>query len=226
MKKTILLLHGALGSKKQFSSHSDSLSEDYDVHAINFSGHGGERVNKPFSMKLFMQDVIDYIDQNQLRNIHIFGYSMGGYVALKLAASGAEYIQSITTLGTKFDWSEKATEKELKMLNPEKIEEKVPQFAASLKAEHQVDNWKKVVEQTAQMMILLAQKEQLTANDLQKINIPVTVALGEGDQMVSQAESKWAVGHLPNSTFKLIKNCPHPLHQVPIDELQKLIIGE
>jgi esterase/lipase len=167
---------------------------------------------------------MDYIDKNQLRNIHVFGYSMGGYVALKLAAIGISSIQSITTLGTKFDWSKTATEKELKMLNPEKIEEKVPQFANSLKAEHQAKNWKEVVKQTAKMMTLLAQKEQLTSSDLQKVDIPVTIALGDEDQMVSQEESNWAVDHLPNSTFKLIKNCPHPIHQVPIDELRKLII--
>jgi len=74
------------------------------------------------------------------------------------------------------------------------------------------------------MTTLLAQNEQLEPTDLQKVNIPVTVALGDSDQMVSEEETNWAVGHLPNSTFKLIKNCPHPLHQVPIEELKKLII--
>ncbi|MEX2379287.1 MAG: alpha/beta hydrolase [Vicingaceae bacterium] len=224
MKKTILLLHGALGSKKQFSHLISTLDHNSDVHAINFSGHGGMEIKEAYSMKLFMENVNDYVAKNQLQNVHIFGYSMGGYVALKLAASGAKFIQSISTLGTKFDWSEKATGKELKMLNPEKIEEKVPKFAASLKTEHQGEDWKKVVEQTAKMMLYLSQKEQLRNSDLQKINIPVTIALGDTDVMVSQAESQWAVNHLPNAQFKIIKNCPHPLTKVPIEAIKELIL--
>lgn len=224
MKQPILLLHGALGSKKQFKRLIDSLGNNYDVHAINFSGHGGEQTKAPFSMDLFMQDVNKYVKENQLQKIHIFGYSMGGYVALKLAAAGANYIQSIATLGTKFDWSITATEKEVKKLNPEKIEEKVPQFAASLKAEHQGEDWKKVVEQTAQMMLHLSKEEQLTQNELQKIQLPVTLALGDADQMVSREETTSVEKHLPNAKFETLKNCPHPLTKVPIEEVKRLIV--
>lgn len=224
MKQTILLLHGALGSKKQFKPLIKSLGEIYDVHAINFSGHGGMEIKEAYSMKLFMENVNDYATKNQLQNTHIFGYSMGGYVALKLAASGAKFIQSISTLGNKFNWSKEATEKELKMLNPEKIEEKVPQFATSLKAEHQGEDWKKVVEQTAEMMLYLSQKEQLSPIELQKIDIPITIALGDADEMVSQKESQWAVSHLPNAEFKIIENCPHPLTKAPIEAIKELIL--
>lgn len=224
MKPTILLIHGALGSKKQFNPLIESLGDNYDVHAINFSGHGGEQIKEAYSMDLFMRDVNEYVEAHQLQNIHIFGYSMGGYVALKLAAAGVDYIQSITTLGTKFDWSKTATEMEVKKLNPEKIEAKVPQFAASLKAEHQGEDWKKVVEQTARMMLHLSEKEQLTESELKKIQLPVTLALGDADQMVSRKETAWLEKLLTNVRFEIIKNCPHPLTKAPIEEVKGLIV--
>ena len=54
---------------------------------------------------------------------------MGGYVALQLANKHPKYVQKIITLGTKFAWDKETAAKEVKMLNPEKIEEKIPAFA-------------------------------------------------------------------------------------------------
>ena len=42
----------------------------------------------------------------------IFGYSMGGYVALHAARRHPERIGSIMTLGTKFAWDTPTAEKE------------------------------------------------------------------------------------------------------------------
>jgi esterase/lipase len=42
MKKTLLLLHGALGSEKELIPLKKLLTETFDVRSFNFSGHGGE----------------------------------------------------------------------------------------------------------------------------------------------------------------------------------------
>lgn len=223
MKPAILFLHGALGSKKQFNAIIQSIDQTHEVHALNFSGHGGQAIQKAFSMDLFMQDVNDYVKKHQLKDIHLMGYSMGGYVALKLAAQKADYIKQITTIGTKFNWSEDAAEKEIQLLNPEKMEEKIPQFVDSLKKEHAGEDWKQVVRETAKLMKNLALKEKLSKNDLKNIQTPITIARGDQDQMVSQAESEWAVKHLPQATYKVLENCPHPLPKIPITQFIKLI---
>jgi pimeloyl-ACP methyl ester carboxylesterase len=51
---------------------------------------------------------------------------MGGYVALKTAVLHPGRIEAIVTLGTKFHWDPENASNEVRMLNPEKIEEKVP----------------------------------------------------------------------------------------------------
>ncbi|CAF3356859.1 unnamed protein product, partial [Rotaria sp. Silwood2] len=37
-----------------------------------------------FSIELFADDVVTYLEKNNLENIDVFGYSMGGYVAFSL----------------------------------------------------------------------------------------------------------------------------------------------
>ncbi len=52
---------------------------------------------------------------------------MGGYVALYLAKHHLQLVHKIFTLATKFHWDETVAANENKRLQPEGIEEKVPQ---------------------------------------------------------------------------------------------------
>jgi pimeloyl-ACP methyl ester carboxylesterase len=53
------------------------------MHLI-FQGHGSDTTNGDFSIERFANDTLDFLDQHQIDSVNIFGYSMGGYVALKL----------------------------------------------------------------------------------------------------------------------------------------------
>ena len=84
--QTLLILHGALGASDQFIQLQQSLQESYQVHILDFTGHGqAPDTDAPFSMKLFATNVLDYLDRNKLEKTNLFGYSMGGYVAMYLA---------------------------------------------------------------------------------------------------------------------------------------------
>ena len=122
MKQKLLLLHGALGSKKQLLPIKTLLEPHFDAYSLDFEGHGDFASDKEYSIVLFTKNVIDYLDKNSIDAINIFGYSMGGYVGLNTALNFPDRINSIVTLGTKFDWSIESASKEIKMLNPEIIE--------------------------------------------------------------------------------------------------------
>jgi esterase/lipase len=80
----LILLHGAIGSKEQLHPLAETLNQYYTIHTLNFTRHGGENIpDKSFSIELFAKDVLRYMQQRNIENISIFGYSMGGYVACK-----------------------------------------------------------------------------------------------------------------------------------------------
>lgn len=223
--KSILLLHGALGSASQFEPLKKLLSTQYRVHTFSFEGHGGVLSSQDFSIDLFTKNTLDYIKQNRLEKVFIFGYSMGGYVALNLAKNHPELVDKIITLGTKFDWSEASAAKEVKMLNPEKIEVKVPAFANYLQKLHAPNNWKEVLTKTADLMLGLARGKRFLEADLQAIHHKVLVAVGDKDNMVTQEETKTVANLLPNSEFKLLKGVEHPIEKLDIEMMKELIVN-
>lgn len=165
MNANLLLLHGALGCKDQFDPLAKILEDHFNLHLLNFEGHGGEHSDIHFSIDLFAGKTSDFIKENKIEGTNVFGYSMGGYVALKLALNQPGTINKIITLGTKFQWDETTAEKEIKMLNPENIELKVPQFAAELKRRHYPEDWKIVMKKTAGMMHALGNGQAMKLSD-------------------------------------------------------------
>ena len=105
MKPNLILLHGALGCADELATLKAILSEQFNIHSFDFDGHGTNTSNLDFSIDLFSENLNCFIEEHDLAPCHVFGYSMGGYVALKLASTDPEKIGKIVTLGTKFDWT-------------------------------------------------------------------------------------------------------------------------
>ena len=116
--KNLILLHGALGSKTQFSELKTLLDNDFNVITFNFEGHDGRAATQEYSIALFTENTLRILEEHQIDKAGFFGYSMGGYVALNLALKHPGKVDKIMTLGTKFNWTAEAAAKETRMLDP------------------------------------------------------------------------------------------------------------
>ena len=99
----LLLLHGALGNKVQLKALQKLLADDFNVHTLNLEGHGGRVSNDEFDMERFAGNVLEKLQTLGIFKTDIFGYSMGGYVALTFAKRHPELIDNIVTLGRNFN---------------------------------------------------------------------------------------------------------------------------
>ncbi|CAM3288589.1 Alpha/beta hydrolase [Flavobacterium longum] len=219
--KNLLLLHGAVGSSRQLEGLAKALSSEYTVHTLNFSGHGGRELPEVFSIETFADDVLSFLDAEGLTSVFIFGYSMGGYVALFLARHHPEKVSSVFTLATKFEWSPDIAQREAKMLDPEKIQEKVPAFASALKARHQPISWEQVLSRTAAMMLSMGARNPLSTPDFSAIMQPVRLAVGDNDTMVSIAETTAVCRQLPCASLAVLPNVQHPIEKIVIADLAR-----
>lgn len=220
----ILILHGALGSASQLDPLKTALqSKGHQVHSMNFSGHGGEPFQQQFGIEQFAEDVSLYLNNHNLKQVDIFGYSMGGYVTLWLAHLYPNRIGKIITLGTKFDWSTESASREVKKLNAEKILEKVPAFARILEHRHAPNDWKVLLQKTADMMLGLGNHPLLTKEILQTITHPVTVCLGDQDDMADRGYSEEVATFLPNGKFFLFDSTPHSIEKVELNRITDLM---
>lgn len=221
----LLILHGAIGAKDQFYALADNLKSNYTIHLLNFAGHGGETMPERFTIEAFAKNVLDYLDKNNIKTINIFGYSMGGYVALHIAKHHPERINKIFTLATKFLWTPEIAEKEIKMLDAAKIEEKIPAFAETLKNRHQPNDWKLVLQKTQAMMVDLGNNNRLHLPDYNSIEHTVQIGIGDKDTMVSLEETIAVYRNLRNSTFIVLPQTAHPIEKVDTKRLSSEIIS-
>ncbi|WP_299758701.1 alpha/beta fold hydrolase [uncultured Pontibacter sp.] len=222
--ENVLLLHGALGSAAMLKPLKEALQDTYSVFTMDFSGHGDKALpQEPFAMQLFVKDILRFLDQESIESTHIFGYSMGGYAALSLGLQHPQRIRSIYTLATKFAWSEETAEKETKLLNPERVEEKVPAFAARLALRHSSQDWRQVMRSTAGMMQKLGKSPILTTETLPKLTLPVQLAVGDHDSMVSIDETLWAYRLLPNAYLQVLPDTRHPFETLSVQNLSEQI---
>lgn len=222
-KYPLILLHGALGAKRQLESLKAELSTNFDVHSLTFAGHGGVPNDAPLSMELFAQNVVDFMDENSIEKAHFFGYSMGGYVALTLASTHPERVLKIVTLGTKFAWTPDFSALEVKKLNPEKIIEKVPKFAAYQDSLHTPLDWKQVMHNTADMMLELGNGSGLSETQIHQISTSTLITIGDLDNMSTVEESQLIAEQLPHGSFKIMEGFEHPIEKINTAEMSETI---
>jgi pimeloyl-ACP methyl ester carboxylesterase len=222
--RPLLLLHGALGSASQLNPLKASLEEHgLIVHTLNFSGHSGEPFSKQFGIETFAADVVNFLKLHHLHQVDIFGYSMGGYVALWLAHRYPDMVVKIVTLGTKFDWSPESAAKEIKKVDPDKILEKVPAFARILEQRHTPNNWKELLQKTGNMMEQLGHKPLLTEEVLKNIKSDVLILRGDLDDMADLMYSKKVAEMLPHAKFASLEKTPHPIERVDVKFLVRVL---
>lgn len=222
--KPLLLLHGAIGAKDQLQPLAEELKNNFEIHSINFSGHGGAAMPNTFSIKIFANDVLNYLKENNIEKINIFGYSMGGYVALYLAKHHPNKVEKIFTLATKFEWTPDIAQKEIKMLDADKIAEKIPAFEKTLEKRHQPNDWKVLLQKTSDMMIALGNNNTLRLSDLANIIIPVTISVGDDDNMVTLSETKDVCRNLKNGRLIILSDTLHPIEKIDVSNLGKELI--
>lgn len=82
----LVLLHGWAMSSVVFSELSAELSRDFRVLAPDLRGHGGSDPGSGYGCSAFAADLSEWFTRLDLRHAALLGWSLGGEVALTLAA--------------------------------------------------------------------------------------------------------------------------------------------
>jgi 2-succinyl-6-hydroxy-2,4-cyclohexadiene-1-carboxylate synthase len=98
----VVVLHGFTGSLECVSGIAEALADRYSVVRIDLVGHG--RSDAPddvarFTMACCVAQVAEVIEELAGGSAHLIGYSMGGRVALSLAATHPDCVESLVLVG-------------------------------------------------------------------------------------------------------------------------------
>ena len=221
----VLLLHGALGSSEQLVPLAERLRALHAVELLDFEGHGDAPARgRAARVEHFAGNAAEAIEQRLGGRAAIFGYSMGGYVALHLAATRPELVSRVVTFGTKLRWSAEIAAREGEMLDAARIRAKVPRFADTLAARHRAAGWEAVLAATREMMTALGARPLLDAATLATIPHAVRVMVGDRDATVSLDECVDAYRALGSGELEVLPGTPHPFEKVDLDRLATSLV--
>jgi pimeloyl-ACP methyl ester carboxylesterase len=213
----VILIHGALGAVDQLEPLAAPLGERFRVHRLELEGHGSTPSDAAYTPERFADNARAFMERRGIARASVFGYSMGGYVALALAAECPQLVARVATLGTKLAWSPDVAARETSRLHAPTIRAKVPRFADALEKRHAgAGGWEAMLTRTAAYMTSLGAKPALDDAALARVQQPVRLMGGDRDAVVTVDETRDAARRLTAGELAVLPNTPHPFEQVRV----------
>ncbi len=100
----LVLLHGGLFNiDLQFGAVLPGLAAGRQVVAVDFQGHGRTNdIDRPLATEFLAEDVVGLLDHLGLAEVDLFGFSIGGAVALRLAVEHPERVRRLVVSSITF----------------------------------------------------------------------------------------------------------------------------
>ncbi len=124
----LIALHGFTGAGVTMQPLVEAVRDGRPALLIDCIGHGSSDAPtnvEPYSMNSVVDQVLSIIGQQPPGSVHLLGYSMGGRIALSMAARAPWYFASLTILSATpglVDPGERATRHEADLALADRIE--------------------------------------------------------------------------------------------------------
>ena len=99
--ESVLLIHGFGGDLDNWLFNIDALAENATVYALDLPGHGQstKSIADP-SVAGLAKTVTAFMDKVGIRKAHLVGHSLGGAIAMQVAASAKDRVKSLTLIAS------------------------------------------------------------------------------------------------------------------------------
>jgi pimeloyl-ACP methyl ester carboxylesterase len=104
--ETIVFSHGLLWGTELFAPQIAALRGRYRCIAWDHRGQGrsaGDPQRRCIGIELVWQDAVELLDKLGLANVHFVGLSMGGFVAMRVAARRPDLVAKLVLIETSAD---------------------------------------------------------------------------------------------------------------------------
>lgn len=233
----VVLIHGLGGSLYNFRYNIPALSQQFRVVALDLKGFGysDRPLDADYSQTAQAQLVADFMDRLGIGRAAVLGHSLGGAIALRLAALfpqrvtrlilvgsappvrlvpplGGSVLRPVLRLGAAL------------MLHQPGLREAVlrsgfydPAFFTQemLEEFRRVGRIRGTAESIVRVLLDSARDEPL---DLAQIRQPTLLLWGEGDRAVGLRVARWLQARLPDARLRVIERARHMVIEERADE--------
>ena len=100
-KPLVVFMHGATMDHRMFNAQVAALIPRYRVLVWDARGHGqSQPIGENISLEIFARDMLDILDEMQVKQAIIGGQSMGGYIAQHIYLLAPQRVQGMIIIGS------------------------------------------------------------------------------------------------------------------------------
>jgi 2-succinyl-6-hydroxy-2,4-cyclohexadiene-1-carboxylate synthase len=242
----VTLLHGFTQSGRSWREVISKMPAGWQWILPDLRGHGGTRVRPgaPHTMDACTADLEILWDHLGIQRTHLAGYSMGGRLALHVAAARPERVMSLLTIGAHAGLDEDAREgrrrgDEAMAQRIESdgleafvnywtslplfagLERRGPSFVAQVRAERMNNRVAGLAESLRGMG---AGAMRPVWNELARVSCPCTFVAGQLDHGYV-ASARRLAGSVPSGRVVVVQRAGHTVHQERPDAFARLLLA-
>ncbi|MEP9388200.1 alpha/beta hydrolase [Mesorhizobium sp. KR9-304] len=214
----VLLIHGGLGHADIWASQVAELSKTHKVIVADSRGHGrSTRDAQPFGYDLMASDYLALLDYLKIDKTALVGWSDGGIIGIDIAMTHPERLTKLYA---------QAANVTVDGLDPGVMTNKT--FGAYI--ERSGKDYAKLSKTPGEYEAFVAQISHMwesqpawTKEQLAKITTPTAIVLGDHDEAITRAHTKYIASAIPGATLVILPNASHfAMLQAP-DEYTKSV---
>jgi 2-succinyl-6-hydroxy-2,4-cyclohexadiene-1-carboxylate synthase len=242
----VTLLHGFTQSGQSWREVISMMPSGRRWVVPDLRGHGATRVRPgaPYTMEACTEDLVRLWDSLGIARSHLVGYSMGGRLALNVAATRPERILSLLTIGAHAGLDEEAREGRrrgdealaqrietdgleafvnywsgLPMF--ESLERRGPSFVAQVRAARMENHVAGLAESLRGMG---AGAMRPVWNELGRVKVPCTFVAGQLDHGYASSARRLAES-VPDGRVVIVQRAGHTVHQERPEAFSRLLLA-
>lgn len=240
-KPPLLLLHGLLGSSRNWQTAGKDLTSNWHVMALDARNHGRSPHDAAMNYEVLADDVADWMQARGLGRATFVGHSMGGKTAMRLACRRPDLVEGLVVVDIApkdYFWvahrREFAAMNELDLSNIQsraeaemRFEARVPnlgmrKFLTTNLDRDEAGRWKWTVNLPVLTEALPAlERNSLVADD--RYEGPTLFIAGGKSQYVQPGDHETIRRHFPSARIEVIAESGHNPHMEARERFVSLV---
>lgn len=215
----LVMLHGAAGcTTLETAPLMRQLETQFHVVAVDLQGHGASpATNAPISVETFTDDILALLDSLSLDEAALFGFSMGGNVALNVARRAPDRIRAVAAHGANVTWTRERAADMQARLNADRLAERSDRLVQHLSAHH--NNWDRLFRQMHGWVATLPKQTPNMQAMAREVTVPTLVSCVDRDDLFPLSETLTLHALLPDARLEVFRGSHHALPLAPLDRL-------
>lgn len=224
--QTIVFIHGLMLASESYEAQVEALKDQYQVITFDLRGQGlSEKTKDRLDIDSLAEDAVALIEKLTTERVHVVAFSMGTFIAMRVAARRPDLVRSLCLIGPSADAEEPENMPKYRRLirfvrvfGPRLVASRLMMilfgdtYLKTPEVAPQRRRWRQVVERLPRALHRAAAASahrQAITGELARIAAPTLIVSGTEDRPISPARARAVHAGIAGSRFLAFEKTGH-----------------